>query len=81
MKGNTAKLNGRKRNKLIRYQLYMEEYMKWKELDVPTTIIYRKHIYPKYGISLKTLYNAIGTNIKKELKELPERGKQLALFS
>lgn len=72
--------NGIKRNKLLRYQLYMEEYMKWKELDVPTTVIYRKYIYPKFRISLKTLNNAISTNIKKELKTLPDDGRQLSLF-
>lgn len=81
MSRGTAIKNGIRRNKLLRYQLYIDEYMKWKELDIPTTVIYRKYIYPKFRISLKTLNNAIGTNIKKELKELPNDGCQLSLFN
>ncbi|EKB60951.1 hypothetical protein HMPREF9700_00446 [Bergeyella zoohelcum CCUG 30536] len=81
IKRKTNIKNGIQRNKLLRYQMYMDEYMKWKELDVPTTVIYRKYIYPKFRISLKTLNNALSTNIKKELKELPEpNGQQLSLF-
>lgn len=71
---------GIKRNKLLRYELYIEEYMKWKALDIPTTVIYRKYIYPKFRISLKTLNNAISTNIRKELKEFAVDGEQLKLF-
>lgn len=62
--------NGIKRAKLMRYQLIVEEYNHWKDLDVPTTKIHRNHIKPKFGISLRTLNNVLGTNIKKEFKEL-----------
>lgn len=80
MQRNSAIREGIQRNKLLRYRAIAEEYQKWKELDVPTTVIYRKHIYPKFFISLRTLHNIIGTNINKELKELDANGEQLSLF-
>jgi len=58
------------RAKLKRYQLVVDEYNIWKELDIPTTVIYKKHILPKFGISLRTLNTILGTNIKSELKKL-----------
>lgn len=60
------------RAKLERYQLVVDEYNAWKSLDpdIPTTAIHRKHIKPKFGISLRTLNTILGTNIKSELKKI-----------
>lgn len=68
-KGKAISL-GIRRAKLLRYQMIVDEYNHWKERDVPTAVIHRKHIYPKFGISLRTLNNVLGCNIKKELKAL-----------
>ena len=62
--------NGIRRAKLLRYQLIVDEYSKWKHLDISTASIHRNHIKPKFGISLRTLNTVLGCNIKKELKEL-----------
>ncbi len=64
--------NGIIRAKLERYKLVVDEYNAWKSLDpdIPTTAIHRKHIKPKFGISLRTLNTILGTNIKSELKKL-----------
>lgn len=68
-KGKAISL-GIRRAKLLRYQMIVDEYNHWKERDVPTAVIHRKYIYPKFGISLRTLNNVLGCNIKKELKAL-----------
>jgi hypothetical protein len=45
----TAQSIGRKRNLLHRYKLVMEEFERHYNPDIPITVIYRKHIYPKFG--------------------------------
>jgi len=56
-------------NKLKRYKAILDEYLKYKTDDIPTTIIYRKYIYPKFFISRTTLYKVLGEPVAKRLKE------------
>lgn len=68
------KLNSRqkgiKRNKLLRYKGIVKLYLEHKTEDISTAQVLRKYIYPIYPISRTTLYEALGTPIEKELKEL-----------
>lgn len=68
---------GIQKNKLLRYKAILDEYQMHKTEDIPTTVIYRKYIYPKFFISRTTLYNILCTPVNKELRELDE---QLSLF-
>lgn len=58
------------KNTLLRYKAIQDEYLKFKTEDIPTTVIHRKYIYPKFFISRTTLYTILGTPINKKLKEL-----------
>ncbi|MDM1045889.1 hypothetical protein HX004_14110 [Myroides sp. 1354] len=72
---------GIKINKLRRYQLILDLYNKYKSDDVPTTVVWRKHIYPVYPISRTTLYEILGTPVKKELAKIEEqKATQMSLF-
>ena len=70
MKNKTTKSLGNQRNKLLRYKAIQEEYLKHKTEDIPHIVVWRKYIYPKFFISIGTLYNVLGTPIDKQLKEL-----------
>ncbi len=69
---------GRKRNTLLRYKDILTDFQNHKTEDIPTTVVWRKYIYPKYHISRTTLYNILATPVNKELKEV--KLKQLTLF-
>lgn len=72
---------GAQRNKLIRYQLVLEEYQKHNTQDIPLTRIWEKHIYPKFAISKTTLYTILGTPVKKELEKVElAQQSQMSLF-
>lgn len=62
-------------NTLLRYQNILELYEQHKNEDVPLTVVWRKYIYPRYPISRQTLYNILGTPVKKQLKEKAEQGQ------
>ena len=47
-----------------------EIYLHWQEVGLDATKIYKDHIEPIYRISRATFYNYLGTNAKKELKDL-----------
>jgi hypothetical protein len=64
------KKKGILKNKLLRYKLILECYLEHKTDDIPTTVVHRKYIYPKYFISRTTLYTILGTPVNKLLKEL-----------
>lgn len=68
---------GIQKNKLLRYKLILDEFKKHNNEDIPTTVIHRKYIYPKFFISRTTLYTILCTPVNKELKELEN---QLPLF-
>lgn len=58
------------KNTLLRYKAIQNEYLKYKTEDIPTTVIHRKYIYPKFFISRTTLYAVLGTPVNKLLKEM-----------
>lgn len=63
---------GVQKNKLLRYKLVKELYKKYKTEDIPTTVVWRKYIYPVYPISRTTLYEILCTSITSELKRIEE---------
>lgn len=75
---------GTQRNKLYRYGLIADFYQeKHKEFKgyITMTKMHQDFIYPKFGISKKTLYAVLNTNIKGDLKKLEEyEQQQLSLF-
>lgn len=76
-----AQKNGIKKNKLLRYQAILNYYNEVKNEDIPTTVIHRKYIYPKFFISRTTLYEVLGTPVVKQLKELAAaEAAQTSLF-
>ncbi|PDS23798.1 hypothetical protein [Flavobacterium branchiophilum] len=70
MKSKTTKSVGVQRNKLLRYKAIQEVYLEHYSEDIPTAVLHRKYIYPKFFISIGTLYNVLNTSIEKELKAL-----------
>lgn len=72
---------GRQKNKLLRYRDVLDVYLKHKEYDTPDTVIWRKHIYPRFHISRRTLYTILATPVRKELKKIKAiEDSQLKLF-
>ncbi|MFK7060933.1 hypothetical protein V3Q90_14920 [Flavobacterium oreochromis] len=72
---------GAKRNTLYRYQLVLDELSQHNTEDIPMTVIWRKHIYPKFGISMATLYTILNTPVKKEMQKVEmAQQQQLSLF-
>lgn len=61
---------GARLNTLLRYRDILDEYNKHARLGIPTTVILRQHIAPKWHISRGTLYNILCTPVHKELKEI-----------
>lgn len=73
---------GIQKNKLLRYKLIKELYNEHKTEDIPTTVVWRKYIYPVYPISRQTLYQVLTTPILSELRELEKLEKaQLSFFN
>lgn len=75
---HTPQSLGYQRNKLYRYEMILKEYLEHKTEDIPLMVIYRKYIYPKFGISRSTLYTVLETPIKKEQQKVKDI--QLSLF-
>lgn len=61
---------GIKKNKLLRYKIILELYLLYKTEDIPTTVVLKKYICPRYPISRTTLYEILRTPVYKELKEI-----------
>lgn len=57
------------RNKLLRYREIINVYNEYKERDVPDSKIWKKHIYPRFFISKRTLLNILNTPVERELKK------------
>jgi len=56
-------------------------YLHYKDVGLTPTKIFTEHIKPTYRISRATYYNYLGTNAKKELKDLKQAEKaQQKLF-
>lgn len=72
---------GRQLNKLRQYQLILDLYNKHKTPDIPTTVVWRKYIYPVYPISRTTLYEILSTPVKRELEKIEaQKAQQTSLF-
>jgi len=72
---------GIKKNKLLRYKDVLDLYNEKKTEDIPVIVIWRKHIYPRFYISRKTLYIILATPVVKELKEIAAiEEQQLQMF-
>lgn len=72
---------GIKRNKLLRYRKILDVYLQEKTEDIPTTVIWRKYIFPQFAISRRTLYEVLATPVDKELKEIKAiEDAQLSMF-
>lgn len=69
----TSRQKGVLKNKLLRYKLIKELYLKHKTEDIPTSVVLRKYIYPVYPISRTTLYEVLCTPVTKLLKELEDQ--------
>jgi hypothetical protein len=55
----------------IRRALEVQEiYLRFKQDDLPDIWIYRRHIKPRFHVSIRTFYRYLARNAKKELKEL-----------
>lgn len=72
MPKSTNRSLGKLRNKLLRYKLIKELYLKHKTEDIPTTVVWRKYICPVYPISRTTLYEILCTAVTSELKKVEE---------
>lgn len=75
----TNRAKGIQINKLRKYKLILDLYNAHKTEDIPTTVVWRKHIYPVYPISRATLYTILNTPVQKELAQV-ERSVQTKLF-
>ncbi|AUS04503.1 hypothetical protein [Pseudotamlana carrageenivorans] len=72
---------GIQKNKLLRYQKVLDYYNEVKNPDIPTTVIWRKYIYPKFAISRTTLYEILGTPVVKQLKDIQAfEDSQISMF-
>jgi hypothetical protein len=82
MANPTNRSIGIQRNKLLRYKLIKELYLKYKTEDIPLTVVWRKYICPVYPISRTTLYEVLYTPVNAELKKIEElQNLQTQLFS
>lgn len=69
-----------RKNKLLQMQDVIDCYNLHKLPGVTTAYVYRTHIFPKFRISLSTLYIYLSTPVSRELKKLDEASNQLRLF-
>lgn len=68
MKSSVNRSLGIQRNKLLRYKLIKELYELHKTEDIPTTVVWRKYIFPVYPISRTTLYEVLNTPVISKLR-------------
>lgn len=70
-----------RKNILKRMIDVQEIYLKYQKLGLDATQIFERHVRHQYRVSRQTFYNYLGTNAKKELKELDQIEKaQLSIF-
>ena len=70
-----------KRNLLIKIIEVQTIYVEHSKRGATGKWIFNELIYPKYKISRSTFYNYLGTNAKKELKELDASNKDNSFVS
>jgi hypothetical protein len=61
-----------RRNKLLQMKSIIDCYLEHKTDGNTTMYVWRCYIYPRYQISLSTLYNYLATPVDKMLKEETE---------
>lgn len=66
----TKQLEGRRRNYLKKVLEVQAFYQSVRVEGVPDIFIWRKHIYPRYPLSLYTFRAHLNLNAKKLLKEM-----------
>lgn len=73
-----------KKNKLLQMKQVIDCYLEHKRDGNTTAYVYRTYIWPRYHISMTTLYNYLSTPVEKLLKEeekkLQNNTKQRKLF-
>lgn len=57
-------------NKFLRIKDIQDTYLLHKTDGNSTRWVYREIIYPRWKISIATLYNYLATNVKKELRQI-----------
>jgi len=62
-------------NKLRQMQEVVEVYCREKKDGISTAYVYREFIHKQFHISIKTLYNYLGTPISRELKIEQEKAQ------
>lgn len=60
----------------LRVKEVMEVYQKYYEKGYPNAWIHRNHIKDRFGISIKTMYNYMDVNYKRELLRFEDKLKQ-----
>ncbi|MCT4602764.1 MAG: hypothetical protein N4A59_07695 [Marinifilum sp.] len=68
-----------KRNLLIKIIEVQNIYVEHSKRGATAKWIFNELIHPKFRISRATFYNYLGTNAKKELKELDANNKEKRL--
>lgn len=58
----------------------IDTYNLHKRDGVSTAYVYRTYIFPKFRISIATLYIYLSTPVSKQLKEIDKATNQLQLF-
>jgi hypothetical protein len=57
-------------NRLLRFKAISEDVFQYYNTGLPLTQIYRKFIWPKYFVSLRTVHYALAYHVDNELKNL-----------
>lgn len=67
----------------VSYQKRVEEvnriYDQYAKAGVPNREIWRRYIYPVYGISERTFYNLLNASVEQK-NEIPQEVRQFLLF-
>lgn len=67
----------------VSYQKRVEEvnriYDQYAKIGVPNREIWRRYIYPVYGISERTFYNLLNASVEPK-NEIPQEVRQFLLF-
>jgi len=58
------------KNKLIRVKQIQDAYLLHKKDGVSTRYVYKTFIWPRWNISISSLYNYLAINVRKEMRQL-----------
>jgi hypothetical protein len=71
----------RRKNRLLFMREVIKVYLEYKSEGVSTAWVYRNVIYPRYFISLSTLYNYLSTPVERLIKDNCSEVRQLTMFN